>query len=273
MSRSTGRGSRRYLTVIRHLELDRKGPLTARSVLASALLGESPPTLTVRQLVHVAALFGINENRARVALSRMAARGEVSTQGDGTYSLTGRLLERADRQAASRAGRTNPFDGNWHVVIVTTAGDAALVRHDRRERLEAARLGEVRDGVWMRPANIELQLGDVPALLVLRSVPDADPASLAASIFDVEGWRRRASTLIEQMDATPLERTSDLAAGFVRDAEVLRHLQHDPLLPEELCGEHWPGPHLRARYEEFDAAFRVLLAASHHDAAPGVEAP
>ena len=42
-------------------------PLTARSVLASALLGMDPPELPVAQLVRLTGLFGINENRARVA--------------------------------------------------------------------------------------------------------------------------------------------------------------------------------------------------------------
>jgi len=50
-------------------------PMTARSVLASALLGEDPPELPVAHLVHLAGLFGINPNRARVALSRMVASG------------------------------------------------------------------------------------------------------------------------------------------------------------------------------------------------------
>ena len=50
-------------------------PLTARSVLASALLGMDPPELPVAQLVRLTGLFGISENRARVALSRMVAGG------------------------------------------------------------------------------------------------------------------------------------------------------------------------------------------------------
>ena len=58
-------------------------PLTARSVLASALLGMDPPELPVAQLVRLAGLFGINENRARVALSRMVAAGEATTDGAG----------------------------------------------------------------------------------------------------------------------------------------------------------------------------------------------
>ena len=87
------------------------GPaLTARSVLASALLGEDPPELPVAHLVHLAGLFGINPNRARVALSRMVASGEATTDGAGRYRLAGRLLERRDRQEDSRIG-THPVRG------------------------------------------------------------------------------------------------------------------------------------------------------------------
>ena len=78
-------------------------------MLASALLGESPPELSVRRLVRIAGLFGINENQARVALSRMVARGDVSSDGSGTYALAGRLLARAGRlEVARRAATSRP---------------------------------------------------------------------------------------------------------------------------------------------------------------------
>src|ERR1700674_354044 len=99
--------------------------LTARSVVASAPLGEDPPGLAVSHLVHLAALFGINENRARVALSRMASAGEVTTDGSGRYRLAGHLLERQGRQTASRRGKTRPWRGQWRVAVVTASGRAA----------------------------------------------------------------------------------------------------------------------------------------------------
>ena len=253
-----------YLTDIERLDQDRKRPLTARSVLASALLGESPPALSVRRLVRVAALFGINENRARVALSRMAARGEVTSDGSGTYALAGRLLERAGRLEVARRAVTRPFDGSWHQVVVTSTGDDAQDRRVRRGALRASRLGELRDGVWLRPANLDLALGEATeGLSVFRSVPAQDQVRLAAACFDVGGWASRASALADAIAATPLAGHATLAIGFELDAEVLRHLQRDPLLPAELLDREWPGDALRAAYEAFDAEYRALLASSH----------
>src|SRR5579864_5614971 len=114
---------------------DEERPLTARSVLASTLLGATPPALPVAQLVHVAGLFGINENRARVALSRMVATAEATTDGSGVYRLAGHLLERQQRQAASRAGHRGRWSGEWFMVALTGTGTAAEDRGRRRRIL------------------------------------------------------------------------------------------------------------------------------------------
>src|ERR1700722_15096572 len=122
-------------------------PLTARSVLASTLLGVDPPELPVAYLVHMGELFGINENRARVALSRMVSSGEATTDGEGRYRLSGHLLERQHRQVASRSGHKGAWSGTWHLVVVVTAGSTPEVRLRRRRALTGARLAELREGV------------------------------------------------------------------------------------------------------------------------------
>ncbi len=97
--------------------------MTARSVLASALLGEDPPELPVAHLVHLAGLFGINPNRARVALSRMVASGEATT--DGSRPLPARRTPaRAPGPTGARAWPDAPGRGRggWRMVVVTTAG-------------------------------------------------------------------------------------------------------------------------------------------------------
>src|SRR3954451_21504623 len=92
------------------MQLRNAPSLTARSVIASTLLGTDPPRLPGRALVQVAELFGISEGTTRTALSRMVASGELATDA-GAYELTGpRLLERQARQAASRRAARH----RWH---------------------------------------------------------------------------------------------------------------------------------------------------------------
>ncbi len=238
-------------------------PLTARSVLASALLGEDPPELPVAHLVHLAGLFGINPNRARVALSRMVASGEATTDGAGRYRLAGRLLERRDRQADSLEGHTRPWDGRWIVVVVTATGNSADRRADRRRRLTLARLAEQRAGVWVRPDNIDLRPDprQDPDLATWTGAPEVDAALLASGLWDLDRWAERARTLRSALGARPTTGTDDLAPGFELSAAVLRHLQADPLLPPSLLPARWPGPELRAAYADWDRAYRAVLAA------------
>ncbi len=245
-------------------------PLTARSVLASTLLGADPPQLPVAYLVHVAGLFGINENRARVALSRMVASDEVATDGAGHYRLAGHLLDRQVRQQASRAGRTRPWSGTW-VVVIAQPGSPADVRVARRRAMGLARMGELRDGVWVRPDNLEGGLDPVASAgLVLRDArPEDDGAALAARLWDLDGWRRRADELLAALDGLPPRGPEDLAPGFELSAAVLRHFQADPLLPDPLLPAGWPGDRLRLGYRAWDAGYRRVLARWSRSAGAG----
>jgi phenylacetic acid degradation operon negative regulatory protein len=235
-------------------------PLTARSVLASALLGMDPPELPVAQLVRLAGLFGISENRARVALSRMVAAGEATSDGPGRYRLTGHLAARQARQSASRAGATTPYDGGWWLAVVTTAGSSAEVRTSRRRALAYARMAELREGVWMRPANVAVLLPvSLDADVELMSALPSEPRALADRLWDLEAWSGRTRELLAELDALPPDTAGALAPGFELSAAVLRHLQADPLLPPDLLPARWPGERLRTTYDEWDARYRETL--------------
>jgi len=228
--------------------------------MASALLGMDPPELPVAQLVRLTGLFGISENRARVALSRMVAAEEVTTDGNGRYRLTGHLAERQSRQSASRAGITAPYAGTWWMVVVTTAGSSADVRMARRRALAFSRLAELREGVWMRPDNVPLQIpvaqhGDCE---LMTAIPP-DPGELVARLWDLSDWSARAESLLSAMASLPPNGSAALAPGFELSASVLRHLQGDPLLPAELLPANWPGHRLRTAYDTWDAQYRAML--------------
>ena len=219
-----------------------------------------PPELPVAQLVRLTGLFGISENRARVALSRMVAGGEATSDGTGRYRLAGHLAARQSRQSASRAGATAPYDGEWWLAVVTTTGSSAEVRSARRRTLAYRRLAELREGVWMRPANLEVQLPDpLDGEIELMTALPGDPVALTHRLWDLTAWSARAQNLLRELQALAPDGPEALAPGFELSAAVLRHLQADPLLPPALLPTDWPGTALRATYDQWDARYRTTL--------------
>jgi phenylacetic acid degradation operon negative regulatory protein len=229
-------------------------------VLASALLGMDPPELPVAQLVRLTGLFGITANRARVALSRMVAAGEATTDGSGRYRLAGHLIDRQARQSASRSGRAGSYSGQWWLAVVTTTGSTAEVRVARRRALAYARLVELREGVWMRPDNLAVRLPEAlaPDVELMTARPPA-PQELLDRMWDLPAWSDRAHHLLEALAALTPDTPEVLAPGFELSASVLRHLQADPLLPEALLPARWPGRQLRLDYDEWDGRYRATL--------------
>ena len=69
-----------YLTLCPHVSATRntpRSPLTARSLIASLLLGLDPPSATAQFVVRSNEMFGVNEGTTRTALSRMVAAHEL----------------------------------------------------------------------------------------------------------------------------------------------------------------------------------------------------
>lgn len=230
--------------------------LTARSVLASTLLGLDPPVLPVGRLVATAGLFGIAENTARTALSRMAAAGEVVAE-DGRYRLTGRLLDRQRRQEEGRHPRLRRWTGRWRMAVVTTPSRTPAERAELRAALARLRLAEWREGVWLRPDNLDLSPTGLSAEHCAWLTADLDDAP---ALWDLDGWAEDARELLAELrDLQP----DALAEGFVLSAAVLRHLAADPLLPPTLLPRDWPGDELRRTYDDWDRAYRQVLATWH----------
>ncbi|MDT0380131.1 PaaX family transcriptional regulator C-terminal domain-containing protein [Streptomyces sp. DSM 42041] len=232
-------------------------PLTARSIVLSTLLGHHPPRLPARVLVRVGELFGVAEGTVRVALSRMVAAGDLDQDGRG-YGLTARLLRRQARQDDSRAPRLRRWDGDWEIAVVTADRRPAAERAALRRTMARLRLGELREGTWVRPANLDRALdADVlgPCTVFTGAAPvGEDPVALAARLWDLPDWARRAGEL-----AAALDRAEDLADRFTVSAAALRHLLADPVLPAALLPGDWPGAGLRLRYDTFEGELCEVL--------------
>ncbi|MFC4113922.1 PaaX family transcriptional regulator C-terminal domain-containing protein [Nonomuraea zeae] len=232
--------------------MEERNNLSARSAVLSALLGSHPPRLPARQLVRIGALFGIAEGTVRVALSRMVAAGDLLQSG-GRYTLSARLVERQARQDESRDPHTKPWDGTWEVAVVTAERRAPADRAALRHTMTALRLAELREGTWMRPANLVRAWPEIVTAqcTLIDGRPHGDPTPM---LWDLDGWSEEAHRLERALD-----RADGLAEGFLVSAAVLRHLLADPLLPQELLPAGWPGAALRARYDDFDRRYREVL--------------
>ena len=222
--------------------------MTARSVVLSVLLGAHPAWASAGELVRLTSDFDIREPTLRVALTRMVGAGDLVRSADG-YRLSDRLLARQRRQDAVLNPRTRPWDGIWTTLVITTVGTDARTRAALRNTLSDRRFGELREGVWLRPDNLDDTLPEeiLDRVRVLRA-RDEDPAGLAARLWDLPAWSQTGHRLLDEMAAA-----TDIPGRFTAAAAVVRHLLTDPVLPEELLPDRWPGAKLRAAYQNFAA--------------------
>ncbi|MFD8999470.1 PaaX family transcriptional regulator C-terminal domain-containing protein [Streptomyces sp. NPDC059582] len=222
-------------------------PLSARSVVLSLLLGAHPPELPVRDLVRAVEPFGVGGSTLRAALSRMVAAGDLR-RTDAVYGLSDRLLSRQRRQDDAVRPRTRAWNGDWEMVVVTATGRGPAERADLRARLTALRLAELREGVWLRPANLRRSLpGDLTQVAQHYTArPELSATELAANLWPLEAWAASARSLLSHVDR--VTRTGHPADRLTAFAALVRHLLADPVLPAELLPGDWPGAALRSAY-------------------------
>ncbi|MEU9336135.1 PaaX family transcriptional regulator C-terminal domain-containing protein [Streptomyces sp. NPDC048290] len=230
-------------------------PLSARSVVLSLLLGAHPPELPVRDLVSAVAPFGVGGSTLRAALSRMVAAGDLRRTGT-VYGLSDRLLERQRRQDEAVEPHTRPWDGDWEMAVVTAIGRGPAERAELRAKLTTLRLAELREGVWLRPANLlrPLPADLAPVAQRYTARPDQPASALVATLWPLDTWAGTARTLLAH-----IERAGRPADRFTAFAAVVRHLLADPVLPAELLPADWPAPALRTAYADYRREVGALV--------------
>jgi phenylacetic acid degradation operon negative regulatory protein len=219
-------------------------PLSARSVALSVLLGMPEGRLPVRDLVAAGNMCDIAPATMRVALSRLVSSGEL-TVDDGVYTLAPHHLERLRDQHEDIAPRLRPWDGQWETVVIVESGRDAADRARLRLDLGRSRLAELREGVWMRPANLDRPLFDDRHTTTMLARPQ-QPERITASLWDLETWAEQGRELLAASRRPELD-----AHRFAAVATLVRHLRSDPALPPELTPPDWPAHEMRVAYDRY----------------------
>lgn len=226
-------------------------PVPARSAVLSLLLGADPPSLSGREIVGAMGLFGVSESTTRVALTRMVAGGDL-TRSDAVYTLSERLRE---RQRAVEPPEQRPWNGDWEMAVVTAGSRTPSERVALRAEMRRQRMGELREGVWLRPANVQRAWSASVRqdVTFFSSQPTEDPGALAGELWDLPAWSDRARQYLDALAAVEDEPTR-----YRTMVAAVHHLQTDPLLPAELLPPQWPGAALAAVYADYRAWLRAL---------------
>ena len=244
-----------------HLMSQERNTLSPRSLMLSLLLGMRRPRRPASELVAWCGLFGVPDGTARVALSRMVRAGELRREGP-IYELAGRVRDRSVDQAFSLAPQFVDDRGSWWMELVTAESRTARDRSDLRLALRHAGFAERREGVWLRPANLERPRPMIVAAQCerLRAEPE-NAVSLARELFDPAAWGVTARSLRARLRTASarLDRPQHLAAAFVTGARVVSHLRADPLLPHSLIAARDLGDELRDEYRTFQRSFGVAV--------------
>lgn len=221
--------------------------LTARSAILSALLGAHPAQASAAGILMVTSGLGFKDSAVRVALTRLVAMGDLD-RSEGMYRLSARLIDRQRRQDHAIRPESTPWDGSWRLAVVTIGAEDSTDRAALRAALREAKFGELREGVWGRPNNIEavVRTESTSRITLFTAVPDGDSVQLVQSAFAPREWASIAVDLIMKFDAA-----AEVLDRFEVAAALVRHILDDPLLPMEVLPAPWPGDAIRTTYESF----------------------
>src|ERR1700723_1698906 len=227
--------------------------LTARELVIDFLSNRYPREMSVQEITGVGIALGFSEQSLRMALTRLVEQSVAANTGRGRYRLSpsGEAMRDEVRKWRHLDDVAKPWSGAWIGVFAASiprSDRAALRRHERAMRLRGFR--ELQSGLWIRPANLRDSVAELrehlralglhpSALVVGLQELDDDARVKATKLWDTDAMLARYRALAEELLASKskLERLSlDTAAAesMVLGRDVIRHINLDPVLPEEL---------------------------------------
>lgn len=250
--------------------------LTAKELVLDFLSNRAPREMAAKVIVDSAAALGFSEQSIRMALTRLVEEELARNPARGLYRLapSGDAMRREVRKWRNITALTQSWSHDWICIYdapIARSDRAALRRHEQAIRLRGFR--EFRAGLWLRPANLRLSTAEVReelgALGLHRDALVAEIRNLdepardqAMGLWDVKVLLASYEALMAAMESSQrrvawMELADAAAETLVLGRDVIRHINLDPLLPEELM----PQRPLRAMVHkmlEYDEKARMI---------------
>jgi phenylacetic acid degradation operon negative regulatory protein len=227
--------------------------LTARELVIDFLSNRYPRAMSVHEIAGVGIALGFSEQSLRMALTRLVEGAVAANTGRGLYRLSpsGEAMRVEVRKWRNLDDLARPWSRAWIGVFdagVPRSDRAALRRHERAMRLRGFR--ELQSGLWIRPDNLRDSVSSLrdhlralglhpDALVAGLSDLDDDTRAKATGLWDTAAmlatYRALTGELLTsrgKLERMPLDAAA--AESMVLGRDVIRHINLDPVLPEEL---------------------------------------
>ncbi len=222
--------------------------------------------------------LGLSPAATRTVLSRMRRKGWLQAEKRGRksyYDLTARgrrLLEEGEKRIYDPP-RDEPWEGSWFVVAYRVPEERRTLRDRLRVRLTWLGCGQMGNGVWISPHDIEAEVRQIAEELGTRDHVElfrathlgfSSEASLVAQCWDLPAVAEAYRDFLAEHEPE-LERCAGLLrAGTLSPKECFERrfdLIHeyrafpfmDPYLPRELLPQDWPGARAATLFEAYHA--------------------
>jgi len=245
-----------------------------KSLILDILSATDPTPIPQGVFLQAARVFRLKENTVRVALNRLAARGQLESRGAGPrrrYALSPRSRILNAHILAAQTLRPRPWNGDWIAVIAWAPGVGRRERDRLRQALRVLKLANLQPGVWVRPDNLDLSLEAVLREYGLEEEVlwtcgplhhGRKDAALVRDLFELDRAARAIDracrdlqTSVRRLDTLTRERA--LVETFTVGGRAIKTLFDDPLLPAELLPADWRGDDLRDRFARYDRIGRA----------------
>ncbi len=218
---------------------------------------EALPSAALAQLLGA---FDVNEQAARVAIGRLAARGALILERRGRttwYRQSANLLTILPQGRAITAGFAEPrtrWDGTWTVLSWSIAGGTPAAAYRLRTSLRELGFAPLSTGIWISPddpgesvADIFHHVDNVTFSVLMARDAELPGAASPESAWDLQEIRPEYDSFLEVFRPALDRETADVLGRS--DALVLRTravyrwfviAALDPDLPAQLLPPDWP---------------------------------